>query len=174
MDEEKNEILCRLISELANGNADALGEIYKILGKNLFLVANRYFNNKHDVEDAVQSFCCNLYKKSKKFKHSKNAYAWLICVFKNEVKNKLKQNRRELTILDKIDYSASETSPDYLDNYVFIHDILNSLDTFERKIVEMRFIEGHNLDYVAKKLHKSESTIRYYIDKIRTKIKNYE
>ena len=32
MDEEKNEILCRLINELANGKADALGEIYKILG----------------------------------------------------------------------------------------------------------------------------------------------
>ena len=43
MDEEKNEILCRLINELAKGNADALGEIYKILGKNLFLVANSLF-----------------------------------------------------------------------------------------------------------------------------------
>lgn len=164
MDEEKNEILCRLINELAKGNADALGEIYKILGKNLFLVANSYFNNKHDVEDAVQSFCFNLYKKSKKFKYSKNAYAWLICVFKNEVKNKLKQKKREMTILNEIEYSVSETTPDYLDNYVFIRDILNSLDSIERKIVEMRFIEGHNLDYVAEKLHKSESTVRYYID----------
>lgn len=174
MDEEKNEILCHLINELAKGNSDALGEIYKILGKNLFLVANKYFNNKHDVEDAVQSFCFNLYKKSKKFKYSKNAYAWLICVFKNEIKNKLKQKSKELPILNEIEYSASESTPDYLDNYVFIHDILNSLDSFERKIVEMRFIEGHNLDYIAKKLHKSESTIRYHIEKIRTKIKNYE
>ena len=89
MDEEKNEILCRLIIELANGNADALGEIYQMIGKNLFLIANRSFNNKADVEDAVQSFCFNLYKKSKKFKYSKNAYAWLICVFKNEIKIKL-------------------------------------------------------------------------------------
>ena len=174
MDEEKNEILCRLINELAKGNADALEEIYKILGKNLFLVANRYFNNKHDVEDAVQSFCVSLYKKSKKFKYSKNAYAWLICVFKNEVKNKLKQKKRELTILNEMEYLISETTPDYLDNYLFIQEILESLNSCERKIVEMRFIEGHNLDYIANKLHKSESTIRYHIDKIREKIKNCE
>ena len=30
------------------------------------------------------------------------------------------------------------------------------------------------LDYIANKLHKSESTIRYHIDKIREKIKNCE
>ena len=174
MDEEKNEILCRLIIELANGNADALGEIYKMIGKNLFLIANRSFNNKADVEDAVQSFCFNLYKKSKKFKYSKNAYAWLICVFKNEIKNKLKQKSKEIPILDKIDYSMSETSPDYLDNYIFIRDVLASLTPFESKIVEMRFIEGHNLDYIAKKLHKTEGTIRYHIEKIKTKIKNEE
>ena len=172
MDEEKNFILCRLLAELANGDADALGEIYKIIGKNLFLIANKYFNNKDDVEDAVQNFCCNLYEKSKKFKHTKNAYAWLICVFKNEIKNKLIQKKREVPILDELEYAISDTTTDYLDNYVFIQDIFACLTPFERKIVNLRFIEGHNLDYRAKKLRKSESSIRYYIEKIREKIKN--
>lgn len=172
MDEEKNFILCRLLAELANGDADALGEIYKIIGKNLFLIANKYFNNKDDVEDAVQNFCCNLYEKSKKFKHTKNAYAWLICVFKNEIKNMLKQKKREVPILDELEYAISDTTTDYLDNYVFIQDIFACLTPFERKIVNLRFIEGHNLDYIAKKLRKSESSIRYYIEKIREKIKN--
>jgi len=172
MDEEKNFILCRLLAELANGDADALGEIYKIIGKNLFLIANKYFNNKFDVEDAVQNFCCNLHEKSKKFKHTKNAYAWLICVFKNEIKNKLKQKKREVPILDELEYAISDTTTDYLDNYVFIQDIFACLTPFERKIVNLRFIEGHNLDYIAKKLCKSESSIRYYIEKIREKIKN--
>lgn len=172
MDEERNKILCKLLHDLAEGDKNALEGIYVITCRNLILVANRYFNNREDIKDAVQTFYCNLIIKACKFRHNKNAYAWLICVFKNEIKNKLKRNKIERDYVNTakcfVEFeTANET--DYLENYILINEILSKLTPYERKIVEMKYIEGVTLVSMSKILHKPESTIRNHLNKIKDK-----
>jgi RNA polymerase sigma factor (sigma-70 family) len=175
MDTEKNELLCKYLHELKEGNIAVLENIAFIIGKNLMFLANTYLYNKEDAKDAVQTFYYNLVKKSKKFKYNKNAYAWLMTAFSNELKNGLAKKKRERKAIEQMKLDLAQNrinNDDFLENNLFISEIFSKLNNYEKALVEMKLIQGLPFNYIAKVLHKPESTIRNHFDKVKEKIKN--
>ena len=175
MDNERNELLCKYLKELKEGNIAVLDNIAFVIGKNLMFVANGYFYNEEDAKDAVQTFYYNLIKKAKKFKYDKNVYAWLMIMFRNELKNKLKKRKREKEVIEQLKYNLSINNVgdnEYLERYLIISDIFDKLTSYEKALVEMKIMQQLPFNYIAKILHKPESTVRNHFEKIKEKIKN--
>lgn len=95
MNEEDNKRLGLLIFALARGDVSVLEDIYLLMVKILYAIGNIYFNQKADIEDVIQDFLILLYEKAGKFKHNKNACAWVIKLYQNLIYRKLENRRRE-------------------------------------------------------------------------------
>lgn len=95
MDEALNHRLGELLIELRDGNSLVLADIDALIGKRLRAYANIYYMQQPDVDDAVQSLLCKLYQASKSFRENKNAYSWIIKLFKNMIISQIRRVKRE-------------------------------------------------------------------------------
>ena len=177
MEEENKLRLGYLIIDLAKGNKNNLVEIYGLMCGVLYAIGNTYFYSKEDVEDSIQNLLIILMEKACKFRNNDNAYAWIIRIYINSLKNIKKRNKTEERVLkDYAEKLKREKQPvdDYLSRYVFTKEILSRLTSYERKLAFSRFYCGFSLGEIAKDLHKSKSTIQYQIDKIQEKILSFK
>lgn len=176
MDEGINRRLGELIFDLAKGDKEALSSIYMIMCKILYAVGNIYFNQKEDIEDLIQDLLLTLYDKAKKFNRNNNAYAWIVAIYKNLIKNKLRRRKREENyILEELENKIlfPETNDTYLENHVFLNDILSKLTQYEHKLVLYRIIGGCSIGDVAKIMNKPKSTIESQLKVLENKIKKF-
>ena len=123
MNEEDNKRLGLLIFALARGDVSVLEDIYLLMVKILYAIGNIYFNQKADIEDVIQDFLILLYEKAGKFKHNKNACAWLIKLYQNLIYRKLENRRREEKYLSSQmqlqELAGQEDSSVYIENHIF-------------------------------------------------------
>ncbi len=80
MNEEENKRLGELIIELANGNIQALNDIYLMMSRILYIVGNMYYSTKEDLEDSIQNLLLALSVKAKKYK-SNNEIRYSLTLF---------------------------------------------------------------------------------------------
>lgn len=175
MDEATNKRLGELIFELANGNVEALSEIYVIMAKLLYAIGNIYYEQKADVEDAVQNLLLLICYKSKKFKANTNACAWIIKTFQNSIKNHLRRRKRENDFIEnKVEVIKSQSVRDdiYLDNHLFINDMFKRLTSYERDLIIYRYWSKCSIGEIARILFKPKSTIESQLKNLENKIKN--
>ncbi len=176
MDEEKNKSLEDLVEQLAKGDISALSEISNKIEGTLKAIANSYYQNKADVEDAVQNLYVKLYEKAGKFKRKANASAraWIITIFRNSIKNHLIRRDKETALLqlqfiyDKSRDNASEEF--YAWKYVEVRDIFDSLSVEEQRIIFYYYWGECSIREIAAILYKPKSTIHKKLVKIQEKV----
>lgn len=174
MEETLEKRLGELILQLKSGDISVLTEIDMIVGKRLRAYANIYYLQKADVDDAIQPLLYKLKMASKHFKENKHAYAWVVTVFRNLILSNLKREKRERDFIkQQMDESClinNESSDEYLNNHVFLKEIMSKLNSAENALVENIFILGLSYSETAKILHKPKSTIEYQIAKLKEKL----
>ena len=177
MDETTNNALAEYIFELAKGNINVLENIYLILSKILYSVGNIYYNQKADIEDAIQDLLIALYDKAKHFKNNNNACAWIVRVYVNLIKNKIKKRRKEHNYISesitKIEIESSIDSEKYIENYTFINLIFSRLSKQERQLMIYRYWCNCSLGDISIILKKPKSTIESQLKVLEEKIKNF-
>lgn len=174
MDEKTNKRLGELIFELARGNINVLSEIYTIMCKILYSIGNIYYNQKADIEDAIQNLLITLYYRAKKFKKNTNACAWIIKIYQNSIKNHLLYIKREEEYLEvAVDNAAPAEDEKYLENHLFISEIFGKLTEYERDLIIYRYWCKCSIKEVADICQKPKSTIETHLNKLEEKIKNF-
>ncbi len=180
MDEQDKIELGKLLKELAEGNPNVLSEIIRILERVLKTIANVYYRNREDVEDAVSDFCLKLYNNAKKFRHNKNAYAWTTKVFENDIKSDLRARQLEREYIEEMgaelcaSASANALDEEYIENHLFLHDIFKNLTDEEKDLVIYYHWYKRPIREVAAILHQSKSTIGRKLKQLEEKVKNFE
>lgn len=178
MDEALEMRLGELLLQLKSGNVSVLSEIDKIIGKRLRAYANIYYLQKADVDDAVQSLLYKLCYVVKKYNESGHAYAWVIKVFKNSILSHIQKDNLEKNFLQlygsQLGANANNNTDDYINNYLFLKEIMSKLDKREQELVEYVFILGMSYSETARIFHRPKSTIEYQIKKLKEKIKNMD
>lgn len=175
MDEVNNLRLGKCIFELANGNKQALAEIYLLTKNVLYAVGNIYFDQIADIEDEIQNLLISLFYKSKKFKHNKNACAWLVTLYRNSIKNHLRRKKREEffireKVLDTAKILEYNKSEQYLENHLFVAEVMDNLTEYEKLLLIYRYWCNSSISEVAALLGKPKSTIESQLIKLKEKI----
>lgn len=175
MNEEDNKRLGRLIFALARGNISVLDEIYQMLAKLLYAVGNIYYSQRADIEDAIQDLLILLYQNARKFKENKNACAWVIQIYQNMIRNRLRRQRTEDTYLSEQatlqSLIAKEDSSKYIENHLFISEIFDKLNEYEQNLIIYRFWGGNSIGETAEYFGKPKSTIESQLKALEEKIK---
>lgn len=143
MDEKTNTTLGEYIFKLALGCVEVLENIYLIMAKILYSVGNIYFNQRADIEDAIQDLLIELYHKANKFKSNKNACAWIVRIYENLILNKLKRRAKESEYIAEriaqMQFEATQVDDKFIENHLFIKDLFNHLTKYERQLIIYRF-----------------------------------
>lgn len=175
MNEEDNKRLGRLIFALACGNISVLDEIYQMLAKLLYAVGNIYYSQRADIEDAIQDLLILLYQNARKFKENKNACTWVIQIYQNMIRNRLRRQRTEDTYLSEQatlqSLIAKEDSSKYIENHLFISEIFDKLNEYEQNLIIYRFWGGNSIGETAEYFGKPKSTIESQLKALEEKIK---
>ena len=171
MEEKQNQYLGELLLRLGNGEVSVLEEIYNILFKVLVSVGNIYYCQLSDIEDAIQDLLVTLYDKAKKFRENKNACAWVITIYQNQIKDKLKKAKTEQIFCEQLANAKIEYIDEiYIENHVFIKDMFFKLTEYEQQLIIYRFWCDCSINDLAKLFKKPKSTIQSQLEKLKSKI----
>ena len=174
MDEKTNKRLGELIFELARGNVDALEDIYKVMCKILYAIGTIYYNQKADIEDAIQNLLITLYYKAKKFKKNTNACAWIIKIYQNSIKNQILHIKREEAYLEAVADKAERIDDEkYLENHLFVSEIFGKLNEYERDLIIYRYWCKCSIKEVADICGKPKSTVETHLKNLEETIKKF-
>lgn len=165
-----NEELCKLIRDVANGDMNALSEIYLKTGKSLSSVARIYLKRKQDVEDALQDMMITVVKNAKKFSYDKNAFAWLVQIMRNSLRNKLRHDK--IIKMEPLeDYIAA--TEDNIDAKIEVYEIMRKLTNYEQDLIIYKYWSGMSLAEIGAVLHKPKTTIQYQLKILEEKIRKF-
>lgn len=174
MDEETNKRLGELIIELANGNCWVLEEISLLLERILLAVGNTYFRNYADIEDAIHDLYLTLCHNASKFKKNTNACAWVMTVYRNLIKTRLrKQDREERFVKENsVAFSGFVVDEKYIENHLYLKEIFDVLTKIEQGLVIYYHWCKCSAEETAKILHIGRSTVYKKLAKLEEKVKN--
>lgn len=177
MNEEDNKRLGNLIFALARGEVSALEDIYLLMVRILYSIGNIYFNQKADIEDAIQDLLVLLFDNARKFRNNKNACAWVIKLYQNMIFKHLKKKQSEDNYISEQvqlqNISAQEDNSKYIENHLFLNELFSKLNKYEQDLVIYRYISKCSIKEVADILGKPKSTVESQLKNLENKIKNF-
>ena len=178
MDEATNKRLGELIMRLAEGEIAVLSEIADIVERVLMSIGNAYYRNRADVEDKVHDLYHMLCKKAYQFKKNTNAYAWLIKMYENlirqHLRRKSKENKYIKQEIQNLQSGGNAIDETFVENYLLVQEIFDELTEEERRLAIFYYWSRLSIEEIAKVVHRSKSTIHKKLKKIEEKAKKFQ
>jgi RNA polymerase sigma-70 factor (ECF subfamily) len=132
--------------------------------------------NKSDTEDCVSDTFMNLIKSAPRFRDTDHEKAWLIRAATNVCKNNLRHWSKKAVDIDECDNYlsslAANSNPYELHENKAILDAVHGLPEEIRGAVYMYYYEGYSSVEIARILDKPDSTIRNYLRKGKSMLKD--
>ena len=162
-----------LVGKLQKGDTEAFDKIYKLTNKSIYFVAYSILKNKEDSEEIVQEVYIKFYKNLSKIDTTRNVYNLLYTIAKNLSLNKLKTNKRSVTLefAENVTEEKNETfHKASFDNLLNL--ALSTLKQNEFEVLSLCLIEGYKRKEVAKMLDKSVATVTWQYNNALKKLKS--
>ncbi len=150
-----------LIERLADGDKDALGELYSEVSTDVYAFALSKTENVHDAEDATAETFVRIYKYAALYKPG-NPMAWIFTIAMNVIKRERVLNSRHITLDEAIESETPAegvTPAESLIKNDTVRMLLELLGDGEREIVIMHAISGLKHREIAKLLGMPLSTV---------------
>jgi len=169
-DEDKSKVNTYL-ARIADGDVNALSELYKLVGGRLLAVAHGIMRNRFSAEDVLHDSFIKAVKYSKQFSGG-NGYAWLCKIVKNTALNKLKSERiRRADNIDDI-FDLSIGNDMYYD-YGVSSDVKKAmlrLTPQERLAVWLKYYNDMTVREIAEDMNLKKSTAQDLIKSAEQKL----
>ena len=173
----------RLISQLHQGNKEALREIYLKYKDNLLTIATALLHDSVAAEDILHDVFITLAKAAKRLELRVNLKNYLIASIANRVKDKYRKKSHNMLKLENAGQITSLTgNPEKAairaENIRYLIDALYRLPFEQREVIIMHLTAGLKFREIATMLKTSTSTIqgryRYGIEKLKNELNGEE
>ena len=149
----------KYLKEIANGNVEALEQLYNETRSYVFRFAFSIMKNKDDAEDIMQDTYVNINRYADKYSANQTPMAWIMTITKNLCMNRLKkQNRYEMTDIADVEESLVGDNEVAFNN-LLLKEIIESLNDEERQIFILHSIEDMKFKEISKVLDMKLSTV---------------
>ena len=143
-----------LLSAVAEGNTDALGQLYDMFERPVFSVALRTVSDRQRAEEVVQDTFLKIWRNAKRFDPAKGvAGAWIFTIAKRAA---IDISRRELRnpVPSELgdDETATPDASEELDSTWRVNLALASLPEDQREVIDLFVISGYTHAEVAQRL----------------------
>jgi RNA polymerase sigma-70 factor (ECF subfamily) len=166
--------LSNLLKNIADGDKNALGELYNTMSKDIYTFLIMFCKDKYAAEDALQETFISIYEKAGNYRVYKNPKAWIFTIAKNKVISIIRKNSRT-TSLDAFEDNIediTQTENIVLDK-IQADMLLSILPEEDKKIVILHSVYGFKHREIAELMDMPLGTVtwRYKqsIDKMRKK-----
>lgn len=145
--------LDRCLSEIAQGSAQALDELYKKTKTAVFAYSLSLLKNFHDAEDVAQDVFVTVYINAPAYSSAGKPMAWILTIARNLCYKKLGAGKRT----DYLDGDEAErffaehalSASEIAENRFFIEECLNHLSKTERDVLVLHAVAGMKFREVA-------------------------
>lgn len=146
------------------------------LSDKLFRLALRITMNKAEAEDVVQDTLLKVWECREDWNQINNLEAFAIATCRNRALDVVKRAGRDTENLDEMAHFSSQTPHEQLEareEISLVRRLMDSLPEVQRTIMLLRDIEGKTYQEIAQTLDISETQVKVYLHRARTKIKEW-
>ena len=148
------------------------------LGDRLFRLALRITMNRAEAEDVVQDTLLKVWEQRSQWEQIDNLEAFAIATCRNRALDIAKRAGRNTKSLDEVETShltplTSQPSLEAREQLSLVKRLMDSLPEVQRTIMLLRDIEGKTYQEIAESLGISETQVKVYLHRARTKIKKW-
>ena len=162
----------KLVAVLREGCEDALAILFERYSGLVFSIAQNILKDNGEAEEAVQQAFLDLYRAIDQFNPERGTFKiWLLqFAYHRSI------SRREHLLSKKFYYwqdinetliaSASNFSPSHLcsqENALLVEQMLATLNSSQRAVIELTYFEGLTADEIAPKLGQSAAAVRNHL-----------
>ena len=146
------------------------------LSDRLYRLALRITMNKAEAEDVVQDTLLKVWECREDWNQINNLEAFAIATCRNRALDVVKCAGRDTENLDEMAHFSSQTPHEQLEareEISLVRRLMDSLPEVQRTIMLLRDIEGKTYQEIAQTLDISETQVKVYLHRARTKIKEW-
>lgn len=146
------------------------------LSDRLYRLALRITMNKAEAEDVVQDTLLKVWECREDWNQINNLEAFAIATCRNRALDVVKRAGRDTENLDEMAHFNSQTPHEQLEareEISLVRRLMDSLPEVQRTIMLLRDIEGKTYQEIAQTLDISETQVKVYLHRARTKIKEW-
>ncbi|MBR3857567.1 MAG: sigma-70 family RNA polymerase sigma factor [Bacteroidaceae bacterium] len=146
------------------------------LSDRLYRLALRITMNKAEAEDVVQDTLLKVWECREDWNQINNLEAFAIATCRNRALDVVKRAGRDTENLDEMAHFSSQTPHEQLEareEISLVRRLMDSLPEVQRTIMLLRDIEGKTYQEIAQTLDISETQVKVYLHRARTKIKEW-
>ncbi len=146
------------------------------LSDRLFRLALRITMNRAEAEDVVQDTLLKVWEQRSQWEQINNLEAFAIAICRNRALDLLKRAGRDTEKLDEMVHFSNQTPHEQLvanEEISLIRRLMDDLPEVQRTIMLLRDIEGKTYQEIAETLNISETQVKVYLHRARTKIKQW-
>jgi RNA polymerase sigma-70 factor (ECF subfamily) len=176
------ETQAQLLSRIATGDRDAVGEFYDQTAGALFSVALRILNDTQEAEEVIQDVFVQIWEKAATFDSAIGVpFHWVMSITRNRSIDRLRSRQRRARVmttwedageLDLPVESASGRAPLAEDEQGAIRSAVVHLPKDQRQAIEMAFFGGMTHPEIAEALNEPLGTIKARIRRGMMKLKD--
>ncbi len=146
------------------------------LSDRLFRLALRVTMNRAEAEDVVQDTLLRVWERRSEWGQIDNLEAFAIATCRNRALDVAKRAGRNTVPLDKVEGSHlpapnAQLSLEAREQLSLVRRLMDSLPELQRTIMLLRDIEGQSYGEIAKELGISETQVKVYLHRARTKVR---
>ena len=144
------------------------------LSDKLFRLALRITMNRAEAEDVVQDTLLKVWEHREEWEQINNLEAFAIATCRNRALDVMKRAGRNTEKLDEMAHFSSQTPQEQLEaseQISLVNRLMDDLPEVQRTIMLLRDIEGKTYQEIAQMLDISETQVKVYLHRARTKIK---
>ena len=139
-----------------------------------FRLALRITMNRAEAEDVVQDTLLKVWEHREEWEQINNLEAFAIATCRNRALDVMKRAGRNTEKLDEMAHFSSQTPQEQLEadeQISLVNRLMDDLPEVQRTIMLLRDIEGKTYQEIAQTLDISETQVKVYLHRARTKIK---
>lgn len=158
-----------LIADIANGDREALSEIYERLGRMIFSIAVGITERKADAEDALQETMIDIVKSAENYKPGTNPKAWILTIARHNAMDMVRKRRDHLPI-DCPEAMGIAVDDDLPPD---VSDLLSKLNDEERQLIILRIYGELSYIEIGKIMNVSVFAVQKRYQRVLKKLKDY-
>ncbi len=168
-------LLDRLLSAVAQGDRDALGQLYRLTRGAVYAMALSVLKDPHDAQDVTQDAFVTVWQKAGSYQSQGSPMAWVLTVTRNLARMRLRQSARFGELTDEEWNAIPAQAPNVTaEDRILLQHVLAALSDQERQIVMLHAASGLKHREIAALLELPLSTVlskyRRALEKCKTQL----
>jgi RNA polymerase sigma-70 factor, ECF subfamily len=159
--------LLGLVAQVAAGNKEALGEIYRRLGPRSLALAKRILGDRASSEELIHDAFLEVWRRASEFQPERGCVrAWVYTIVRSRALDRLRRRKQGIRLTSHLAQTSQEEHPTPLDQHVaeetnaHLRAMIAEVPKEQRQLLELAYFEGLSHSLIAERTGQPLGTVK--------------